>query len=101
MAETTHFVMEGDFTLAYFSGECHSKRILLKAKKSSSDGPVDPQQYLEGKIADELGFPNEDEFDEIFMKIDELREKGLRPAMGEPDGVREGMKLRITVEVLS
>lgn len=100
MAETTQFVVEGDFTLAYFADDANSRHVLLE-DDPSSDGLGNHQQSLEMKIADELGFPNEEEFNEIFRKIDELREKGLRPAIGEPDGVREGVKLRITIEVLS
>lgn len=101
MAETTQFVMEGNFTLAYFADDANSRHVLLENDDSSSDEPVTHSQSLEMKIADELGFPNEEEFNEIFRKLDDLREKGLRPAIGEPDGIREGVKLRITVEVLS
>ncbi len=103
MAETKKFVLEGEMTLAYFTGENDSKHILIQDKNAASDGPetvARSQRRLESKIADELDFPNEAEFDAMFAKLDKLRQKGLRPVEGVPDGVREGVKLRITVEVL-
>ena len=59
------------------------------------------QRRLESKVADELNFPSDTEFEVMHKKLDKLREKGLRPIEGAPDGMREGVKLRITVEVLS
>jgi len=103
MAETTKFVLEGEVSLAYFTGEQDSKHVLIEDKDAASDGPAtvpSSQRRLESKIADELGFPNEAEFDTMFDKLAKLRKKGLRPIEGAPDGVREGVKLRITVEVL-
>lgn len=103
MAETKKFVLEGDVTLAYFTGEQDSKHVLIEDLNAASDGPATVsirRRRLESKIADELGFPNEAEFDVMFDKLDKLRKKGLRPVEGVPDGVREGVKLRITVEIL-
>ena len=91
MADTTKFVIEGDVTLAYFTGHREPRQVLLEPPRDCR---------LEGKIAEELGFPNESEFDAMFAKLEELREQGLRPAKGQPDMLREGTKLRITVEVL-
>lgn len=106
MAETTKFVLEGTMTLAFISSEHDSKHVFIEDTASSeraSLGSCPPdsthRQRLETRIADELDFPSEEEYDEIFNKIGELREKNLRPIEGEPDGTRE-VKLRITVEVL-
>ena len=101
MAETTKFVVEGDVTLAFFSGEADSKHVLLRVEDDSPGGEVagGSGRRLESKIAEELDFPNDTEFNEIFRKLDDLREKGLRPIEGVPDGTREA-RLRITVEVL-
>lgn len=103
MAETKQFVLEGKMALAYFIGERDSKHVLIEDKDAASDGPETvstSQRRLESKIADELGFPSDAEFDEMHQKLDKLRKKGLRPEEGIPDSIREGVKLRITVEVL-
>jgi len=103
MAETKKFVLEGEMSLAFFIGERDSRHVLIEDKDAASDGPSTvamSQRRLESKIADELDFPNNAEFDAMHEKLDKLRKKGLRPVEGVPDGVREGVKLRITVEVL-
>lgn len=103
MAEIKKFILEGAMTLAYFTGERDSKQVLIEDKDATSDGPETvavSQRRLESKICDELGFPNDTEFDEMFKKLDELRKKGLRPVEGVPDKMREDVRLRITVEVL-
>jgi len=103
MAETTQFVIEGEMTLAYFSGERDSKHILIRDENAATDGPeavAISERRLESYIADQLNFPDDAEFDGMFKKMDELRKKGLRPAEGQPDGKREGVRLRVTVEVL-
>ena len=103
MAETKQFVLEGEMALAYFIGERDSKHVLIEDKDAATDGPETvstSQRRLESKIADELGFPSDSEFDEMHRKLSDLSKKGLRPAEGIPDCVREGTKLRITVEVL-
>ena len=102
MADTTKFVLEGDFTLAYFGEESDSKHVLIKDEDKSSDAVVGGSNTrLEAKIAEELGFPTNAEFDEIFERNEKLREQGLRSAAGEPDMTRENVQLRITVEVLN
>lgn len=101
MAETTKFVIEGVVTLAYFTGHRDPRQVLLTTPPVNGAVSVDGgSERLEGKIAEELGFPNESEFDMMFQKLEELREQGLRPDKGQPDMVREGTKLRITVEIL-
>lgn len=104
MAETKKFVLEGEVSLAYFADEQDSKHVLLKPKDGESDKvetASSGQDRLEAKIASELDFPSDAEFDQVFTKLDDLREKGLRPAEGVPIVSREGVNLRITVEVLS
>jgi hypothetical protein len=89
--------------LAYFIGERDSRQILIQDENAPINGPaVVPasERRLEAFIVDQLGFPNEAEFDQMHRKLDNLRDKGLRPAEGIPDCVRDGVKLRVTVEVL-
>jgi len=103
MAETKAIVIEGEMTLAYFTGERDSKHILIRDENANTDGPAAvpvSERRLEAYIADQLGFPNDVEFDEMFKRLDTLRQKGLRPAEGQPDGKRENVRLRVTVEVL-
>ena len=104
MAETTQFTLEGDVTLAYFSGERDSRHILINDNGGRDDGnpatvPAG-ERRLESYICEKLGFPNDAEYDEMFRKLDELRKQGLRPVEGLPDGTRENVRLRISVEVL-
>lgn len=101
MANTTKFTIEGSMFLAYFASERYSKRVFLKSEGGDDDAPCTEScgDSLEAKIADEIDFPTDAEFEEVFRKLDELREKGLRPEDGIPDTTRE-VQLRITVEVL-
>ncbi len=103
MAETKKIVWEGDVTLAYFADERDSKHVLIKPEDTSEERPTavgdEGGERLETKIARELGFPNDDEFNAIFKKLEDMREAGSRPAEGVPTGTRE-TKLRITIEVL-
>jgi hypothetical protein len=104
MAETIQFTLEGEVTLAYFSGERDSRHILIDDNGAQDNG--DPAtvptstRRLEAYICEKLGFPNDAEYDEMFKKLDELRKQGLRPVEGLPDGTRENVRLRISVEVL-
>ena len=102
MANTTKFTVEGPMTLAYFASEDISKRVLLKPVEDDIEGvtvDVGMGGNLESKIAEEIGFPDDAEFEEIFRKLDDLRAQGLRTEDDVPDGTRE-VQLRITVEVL-
>jgi N-methylhydantoinase A/oxoprolinase/acetone carboxylase beta subunit len=101
MANTTKFTIEGPMTLAYHADEMNSRRVLIHPKEEDveSDALGCCDESLESKIASEIGFPNDAEFDEVFRKMDQLREQGLRTEEGVPDGTRE-IQLRITVEVL-
>lgn len=106
MAETTKFTIEGSMLLAYYADGQYNKRILVHPKEVEkpylvSEVPVCDgyEESLETKITNEIGFPNDAEFDEVFRKLEELRKQGLRTEEGVPDGTRE-VQLRITVEVL-
>jgi len=102
------FVIEGGVKLAYFSGEDQSRRVLVETAESAADATVQgpdtaggPEPVcLETYIAQQLTFPNQAEFDAVYKRLEELRTQGLRPAADESDITREGMNLRITVEVL-
>lgn len=104
MAEMKKLVVEGDVTLAYFADQVHGKRILLDTEAEAGTATGDciqecSQESLETRISNEIGFPNDAEFDEFYRKINELRQQGLRTEEGVPDVTRQ-MKMRITVEVL-
>ena len=107
MASTTKFTVEGPMTLAYFSDERHSKRVLINPEEEEDKSHLVAEvpicgcegESLETKIANEIGFPNDAEFDEFYHKMEELRKQGLRTEEGVPDVTRP-TKLRITVEVL-
>ena len=100
MAEMTKLVVEGDVTLAYFADQVDSKRVLIDTKTTDGD-LVDssPQESLGTRIANEIGFPDDAEFNELYHKMDELRQQGLRTEEGVPDVTRQA-KMRITIEVL-
>jgi hypothetical protein len=106
MAETKQFTVEGEVSLAYFwrTGERDSRHVLLKDSNAPSENDLAivpaSEQRLETYIAQILGFPNDAEYDEMLRHLEELRKQGMRPAEGQPDYVREGVRLRITVEVL-
>lgn len=106
MANTTKFTIEGSMTLAYYADERNSKRVLIHPKEEDigsdavvSGMDISEQESLGSKIASEIGFPNDTEFDELYRKLDDLRQQGLRTEEGVPDVTRQA-KMRITVEVL-
>ena len=85
MAEMKEFTVEGEATLGRFDDGNHVR----------IDG-----ERIEDLIARQLEFPNDEEWQEMMGRLDKLREDGLAPADGEPDVLREGVRLRIEVEVL-
>jgi len=96
-------VIEGGVTLAYFSAEDQSRRVLvqLASPPQHLNAPDDSDPVrLETYIAQQLDFPNQAEYDAVYKRLEELRQQGLRPAADEPDIIREGQKIRITIEVL-
>lgn len=104
----TNFTIEGDAILGYFSdqpaGADRHVRIKDDDASDTSDeanpGEVSIGDRVEQIIANSLKFPNDGEFDDFFQRVNELREKGLQPADGVADITREGVRLRITVEVV-
>lgn len=101
----TSFTIEGEAILGYFSDH-HSgadRSVLIKdddASDTTNPGEESIGERIEQTIAKSLKFPNDGEFDDFFQRVNELREKGLQPADGVPDITREGVHLRITVEVV-
>lgn len=90
------FTIEGEATLGYF-GDTNDKHVRIKTEGDTSESLG---ERVEQMIAGALNFPNEEEFDQFFKNMDNLRNQGLRPADGVPDLVRQGFRLRIEVETL-
>jgi hypothetical protein len=82
----TEFTLEGEVLLGNFDDGNHIR--------------VDGER-LEDLISRNIGFPSEEEFDEMINRIGQLREDGLTIAEGEPNILREGTRLKISVEVLN
>lgn len=91
----TSFTVEGEALLGYHADEFLRDRE-VKIKDDGSEDAV----HLEQLIAQNLNFPNSDEFDAHFTRMEELRSQELQPMDGKADIVREGVRLRITVEVV-
>lgn len=91
----TKFTVEGEAKLGYIADEFIRDRT-VQIKDDNSDDAV----FLEQLIANNLNFPNSDEFDAHFQRMEELRNQELQPMDGRPDILREGTRLRITVEVI-
>jgi hypothetical protein len=85
---TKVFVLEGPVALQYMCCGENDRKIFLD------------NEQLEQTIAKELNFPNDDEFEEMMARDQQLGAAGLAVAEGEPDIVREGVNLRVTIEVL-
>lgn len=49
-------------------------------------------------ISQALDFPNEEEFDVMFRRLEQMRENGVRPLEGEPDVMREAGRYKISIE---
>lgn len=86
MAEMKKFTIEGDASLGYSTegGRCIR---------------IDDEKLAE-IIGQKFEFPNDDEWEAMYQRLEGLREQGLMPADGEPDVERTGMRLRITVEII-
>lgn len=85
MPEMKQFTVEGEATLCYTTenGPCVS---------------IDDERLVD-IISRQLEFPNDEEWNTMYERLDSLREQGLMPAMDEPDIERSGIQLRVTVEV--
>ena len=79
------FTVEGDVTLGRFDD---GNRVTIDGER------------VEDLIARQLGFPSDEEWEAMSERLSSLRADGLAPADGEPDIVREGVRLRIEVEVI-
>ena len=86
MAEMKKFTIEGDAVFGYSTDDGLCVKI---------DGDCLPEL-----IGRQLGFPNDDEWEAMYKRLEGLRDQGLMPAEGEPDISREGTRLKITVEVV-
>lgn len=101
----TSFTIEGEAVLGYFSDlPAGADRYVRIKDDDDSDaanlGEESIGERVEQTISKSLKFPNDGEFDAFFARVNELREQGLQPADGVPDITREGVRLRITVEVI-
>ena len=94
----TEFTIEGDAVLGYFGDRFDDDRHVRI--KDDSEGEDSIGVRIEQLIAKSLNFPNDDEFSAFFEKMEELRQQELQPADGTPDIIREGTRLRISVEVV-
>ena len=92
--EFKKFTIEGEVVLGFFASEADDRHVRVKT------GANEFGERLEQIVARSMNFPNDGEFDEMFEKTASLRDQGLQPADGEPDLVREGQKIRITVEMI-
>ena len=92
------FTIEGEATLGYFSDKFDDDRQVRIKTVGDSEESIGSR--VEQVIAKALNFPNEDEFDEFFQKMEALRQQDLQPADGMPDVVRQGFRLKIEVEML-
>ncbi len=95
----TNFTIEGDATLGYFAEEMSDRDRAVRIK-DDIEGEDSIGVRIENLIARSLNFPNDDEFQAHFERMEELRQQELQPADGSPDTIREGVRLRITVEVI-
>ncbi len=90
MAES--FVIEGSATLTYCAGDSERGVILTEGGT---------QKPIEEAIAEKLNFPDNEEFDQMLQTIRDRRASSdPYPIGNEPDMVRQGVRLRVTVEVL-
>jgi len=88
------FTIEGEAQMGFFSDEGNPRHIRI-----ATDG-TEFGERLEEVVGRALGFPTDDEFDEMSERNQQLRQDGLQPADDQPDILREGTRLRIRVEVV-
>ena len=85
MPEINEVEFEGELTLGYFS-EDSERQIRLDGKS------------MDMLVSEMLDFPNSDEFDQIFTRLDEMRAQDVQPIGNEPDLVREAGRYKIKIE---
>ncbi len=94
----TNFTIEGDAVLGYFGDRFDDDRHVRI--KDDGEGEDSIGVRIEQLIAKSLNFPNDEKFSTFFEKMEKLRSQDLQPADDAPDLIREGTRLRITVEVV-
>ena len=93
----TKFTIEGEAVMGFFGSELNDRQVRIKDTNDPSD---EMGTNLEQLVARSLNFPNNGEFEAMSERLSQLRDQGLQPMEGAPDIVREGTRLRITVEVV-
>jgi hypothetical protein len=91
-----NFTVEGEAILGYHADVMSDRDRGVRVVSDESG----EETSLESLVARSLEFPSEEEFDNHFQRMEELRQQDLQPADGKPDIVREGTRLRISVEVV-
>lgn len=86
MPEVTEIEFEGELTLGYFSDSDVTKCVKLDGERVSD------------LIARTLVFPDDNEFDDMFQRLEQMRQQGVRPAEGEPDIIREVGRYKVSIE---
>lgn len=86
MPEINEIEFEGELTLDYFSEADDSRRLRLDGKS------------MDTIVAEMLDFPTNEEFDEIFGKLGQMREQGMQPDGSEPDLTRSAGRYKIKIE---
>jgi hypothetical protein len=98
------FTFEGDMRLEYSAGDCDREIQIAEPLASETatteavPGDYQPES-LENYIARQLNFPSNTEFDAMLTAIRAQRASGAYEPT-ETDAVREGVRLKITVEVV-
>jgi hypothetical protein len=102
---TQQIVFEGDVKLEYSAGDTDREIIITEPPTPETmtadvvTGGYQPEA-LANYIARQLGFPSNAEFDEMLQKIRAQQASGTYNCE-ERDATREGVRLRVTVEVLN
>lgn len=86
MPEINEIEFEGELTLDYFSEADNSSRLRLDGKN------------MDTIMAEMLDFPSSEEWDQIFTKLGQMREKGMQPDGSEPDLTRSAGRYKIKIE---
>jgi len=89
-------VFEGDVTLEYSAGDTDREINITELPTAVND--YQPES-LANYIARKLGFPDEIEFDAMLQKLRTQQVEGTY-VCNERDATREGVRIRVTVDVL-
>lgn len=97
-------VFEGDVTLEYSAGDTDREILITEPATPETvtgdtvTGGYQPES-LANYIARQLGFPSEVEFDGMLQKLRAQQAAGTYNCE-ERDATREGVRLRVTIDVL-